>query len=185
MARSRLHVAFGHGLELGLLAADDAPAEAQAVVVPQDVHLIMGDLDGVLEAEASSVDEVVGSLGQVRRRRLGSLVVSRRREGARFLLQAVVYDFDRQPPSNQGAVFEALLAAFEEAKLRGVTRMAVRPLGTAYGALAPAAFLRLLAQVCFSSAELGTSLTTVDLVVVSPEEMARYEGLFEGLVARR
>jgi hypothetical protein len=183
MARSRLRVAFGRGLELGLLAADDAPAEAQAVVVPQDVHLIMGDLDGVIEPESTSVDEVLGSLNQVKRR-LGSLVVSRRRRGTKLLFQAVVYDFERQPPSNEAVVFEALLAAFEEAKARGVTRFAVRPLGTAYGALTPAAFLRLLAQVCFSSAELGTSLTTVDLVVVSPDEMARYEDLFEDLIAR-
>jgi hypothetical protein len=181
MARSRLHLAFGGGLDLGLLAADDAPAWAEAVVVPQDVHFIMGDLDGVLEAEAGSAAEVIGSLGDMRPRRLGGLVVSRRRAGGPLLLQAIVYDFDRQPPSSEAVVFEALLAAFEQVKARSVKRLAVRPLGTAYGGLPHEAFLRLLAQVCFSSAELGTSLKRVELVVASPDDLARYEALFGAL----
>jgi hypothetical protein len=184
MARSRLHLAFGGGLELGLLAADDAPADTDAIVVPQDVHLIMGDADGVLDAESASVDELVGSLAKLKPRRLGGLVVSRRRDGGPLLLQAVVYDFDRQPPSSGAVVFEALLAAFEAAKQRRVARLAVRPLGTAYGGLSPAAFLGHLAQVCYSSAELGTSVTRVDLVVASPDDMARYEGLLEALLSR-
>jgi hypothetical protein len=38
--------------------------------------------------------------------------------------------------------------------------------------------------VCYSSAELGTSVTRVDLVVASPDDMARYEGLLEALLSR-
>jgi hypothetical protein len=63
-------------------------------------------------------------------------------------------------------------------------RLAVRPIGTAHNGVSPEVFLRLLTQVCYSTAELGTSLRRVSLLVPSPEELERYQGLLKGLVER-
>ena len=183
MARSRLLVSFGTKLEMDLLAADEAPPEAQALVVPQDVNFIMGELDAVVESRESA-ESVLASIEASRPRRLGTLVPAAGRSGAPLLLQAVVYDFDRTPPATEGHVFETLLLAFEEAKGRSFSCLAVRPLGTAYGGLAPLAFLRLLVQVCYSSAELGTSVKRVYLMLHSPDEMGRYEGLLQQILKR-
>ena len=46
-------------------------------------------------------------------------------------------------------------------------------------------FLGLLAQVCYSSAEMGTTLRRVHLLLPSPEELLRYEVLLQTLVERR
>ena len=43
----------------------------------------------------------------------------------------------------------------------------------------------LLAQVCYSSAEMGTTLRRVHLLLPSPEELVRYEVLLQTLVERR
>ena len=100
-------------------------------------------------------------------------------------MQAIVYDFDHTPPAREVHVFEALLAAFEEARTRGLRSLAVQPLGTAHAGLDPARFLGLLAQVCYSSAEMGTTLRRVHLLLPSPEELVRYEVLLQTLVERR
>ena len=107
------------------------------------------------------------------------------RKGAPLVLQAIVYDFERSPPSRELHVFEALLAAFEEAKARGLSSVAVQPLGTAHAGLEAARFLRLLTQICYSSAELGTTVRRVHLLLPSPEELTRYEGLLQALVEKR
>jgi hypothetical protein len=96
-----------------------------------------------------------------------------------------VYDFESSPPAREAHVFEALLSAFEEAKARTMTCLAVQPLGTAHAGLPPARFLALLAQVCYSSAELGTSLRRIHLLLPSPEELARYESLLAQVVDRK
>ncbi len=61
----------------------------------------------------------------------------------------------------------------------------MQPLGTAHAGLDPALFLGLLAQVCYSSAEMGTTLRRVHLLLPSPEELVRYEVLLQTLVERR
>ena len=58
--------------------------------------------------------------------------------------------------------------------------MAVQPLGTAHAGLEAARFLRLLTQICYSSAELGTTVRRVHLLLPSPDELARYEGAAAG-----
>src|SRR6185436_3214817 len=107
------------------------------------------------------------------------------RRGAPLLVQAIVYDFGRCPPAREEDVFEALLAAFEEARARGTVGLALLPLGTAHSGLEPARFVRVLAQVCYTAAELGTSLRQVHLLLPSPQELERYEGLLKSLTAAR
>jgi hypothetical protein len=116
---------------------------------------------------------------------LGSIVVGTLREGGPLVFQAVVYDFQRSPPVRETDVFEALVAAFEEARSRQLSRLAVRPVGTAHAGLEPASFLRLLAQTCYSSAELGTSLRRVHLLLHSPDELRRYESLLPSVIVLR
>jgi hypothetical protein len=113
------------------------------------------------------------------------VVVGAPREGSPLLLQAIVYDFDRSPPAREIHVFEALIAAFEEARTRGIRSVAVQPLGTAHAGLDPERFLKLLAQVCYSSAEMETTVRRVHLLLPSPLELGRYEALLQALADKR
>jgi O-acetyl-ADP-ribose deacetylase (regulator of RNase III) len=109
-------------------------------------------------------------------------VILRPRDAHPLVFQAIVYDFGKTPPTREEPVFEALLAAFEEARTRGLTRLAVRPIGTAHSGLSAVQFLRLLTQVCYTAAELGTTVKRVSLLIPSPEELERYQGLLKSLV---
>lgn len=182
MGRTRSFVSFGEKLALDLLVGEDAPPLSQALVVAQDVNLILGDVEPVLE-EAAPEDAEKDALS-FRPRRLGSVVVVKPQEGKPLLLQAIVYDFDRVPPVSEETVFESLVGCFEEARNRGLARIAFRPLGTSHGGLAPATFLRLLTQACYTAAEMGTSLKRVFLLIPSPDEMERYQALLKGIVEK-
>lgn len=184
MTRSRTALRFGETLALDLVVGEAAPPAADAVVVPQDVNMIMGDVEAVVEASEQTEDLAAG-LSDFQPQRAGSLVVGPSRKARPLLLQAVVYDFDRSPPAWEEPVFEALLTAFEEAKARGFSSIAVRPLGTAHSGLPAAVFLKVLAQICYSAAELGTTLRRVWLLLPSPAELQRYQGLLEILMRER
>jgi len=184
MTRSRLALSFGEKLDLDLVVGDAPPPATGAVVVPQDVHLILGEV-GPLEDTRETPEQVLAASAQDRPKKPGSIVVAAAREGSPLLVQAIVYDFDHTPPAREVHVFEALLAAFEEARMRGLRSLAVQPLGTAHAGLDPSRFLGLLAQVCYSSAEMGTTLRRVHLLLPSPEELVRYEVLLQTLVERR
>ena len=184
MTRSRFALSFGEKLDLDLVVGEEAPPATDALVVPQDVHLILGEV-AQIEDTAETAEEVLARSAGDRPRRPGSIVVAPPRKGAPLVLQAIVYDFERSPPSREVHVFEALLAAFEEAKVRGLSSVAVQPLGTAHAGLEAVRFLRLLTQICYSSAELGTTVRRVHLLLPSPEELTRYEGLLQALVEKR
>lgn len=183
MARTRTFVSFGEKLALDLLVAEDAPSVAQGLVVPQDVNLILGDVEPVLE-ETTGAEDASESAASFRPRRLGSVVVLKPQSGKPLLFQAIVYDFDRVPPATEEPVYEALVTCFEEARTRGLARIALRPVGTAHGGLSPATFLRLLTQACYTTAELGTTLRRVFLLIASPDEMERYQALLKAIVER-
>jgi hypothetical protein len=183
---SRVVMSFGNRLELDLRVGEQPPRTAGVLVVPQDVHLILGDV-ATVEDTRETPEQVLAAVGDDRPPRTpGSILVAApARRGAPLLVQAIVYDFARNPPAREDEVFEALLAAFEEARARETHGMALQPLGTAHSGLEPARFLRLLAQVCFSAAELGTTVRRVHLLLPSPQEMQRYEGLLQALMAGR
>jgi hypothetical protein len=183
MSKSKLAVSFGEKLDLDLMVGEEAPPATDGIVIPQDVHMIMGELEPI-EESAETTDEILARTDG-RPRRPGTLVITPGKEGEPLVLQAVVYDFDRQPPTRELHVFEALMAAFEEAKSRSLTRLAVRPLGTAHMGLEPQRFLALLTQVCYSSAEMGTTLRRVHLLLASPDEMRRYEILLQKMVKKK
>ncbi len=174
-------ISFGESLDLDVVGGETAPRATGAVVVAQDVNLIMGEAAPSPEVEAAAA--AVGSAHEARR--LGSLVIGPAREGEPLLFQAVVYDFQRSPPVREVEVFDALVAAFEEARSRQISRMAVRPIGTAHSGLDPATFLRLLAQTCYSATELGTSLRRVHLLLGTADELRRYEALLPAVVVLR
>jgi hypothetical protein len=184
MARSRVAVCFGEDLDLDLVLGE-APATADALVVPQDIHLILGEATVIEDTGETPAEALAALLGRERPRRRGTVLVSPGSDGSPLLLQAIVYDFEDSPPAREIHVFESLLAAFEEATRRRLKSVAVRPLGTAHAGLAPAAFVRLLAQVCFTAAELGTTLRHVHLVLPSPDELASYERLVRELLLPR
>jgi hypothetical protein len=181
MPRSRLAVCFGEDLDLDLVMGE-APASAEALVVPQDIHLILGEATIIEDTGETPAEALAALLGRERPRRRGTVLVGPSSDGP-LLLQAIVYDFEDSPPAREVHVFESLLAAFEEATRRRLKSVAVRPLGTAHAGLAPAVFVRLLAQVCFTAAELGTTLRHVHLVLPSPDELVCYERLVRDLLA--
>ena len=119
MTRSRMALSFGERLDLDLLVGEDPPPLTGAMVVPQDIHLILGET-GPIEDTRETPEQVLAAPGALRPRRPGSVVVGAPREGSPLLLQAIVYDFDRSPPAREIHVFEALIAAFEEARTRGI-----------------------------------------------------------------
>ena len=184
MTRSRMALSFGERLDLDLMVGEDPPPLTGAMVVAQDVHLILGE-NGPIEDTRETPEQVLAAPGPQRPRRPGSVVVGASREGSPLLLQAIVYDFDRSPPAREIHVFEALIAAFEEARTRGIRSVAVQPLGTSHAGLDPERFLKLLAQVCYSSAELTTTVRRVHLLLPSPAELNRYEALLQALADKR
>lgn len=151
MLHSRLRLTFGGSLELGLCMGEGAPPESQALVVPQDVHLL---LDEAVAAEdpGESPEGAAGGAAAAEPRLPGTLVV---RAGSPLLLQAVVYDFARTPHARAGDVYEALTGSLEEARQRGLTRLAVQPVGTAHMGIDPRTFLRLLLLACSTAASSG------------------------------
>ncbi len=184
--RSRLALTFGEVLELDVVSAAGAPPETGAVVVPQDVYLILrevtaGDQETPVRTPAQALSEAL----RQRPRRRGTIVPATRRDGSPLVLQAIVYDFEDTPPTAEAFVFEALMAAFEEAGTRKLGSVAVQPLGTDHGGIEPDRFLALLTQVCYSSVELGTSLRRVHLLVSSPLELELYERLLREAAGAR
>jgi hypothetical protein len=183
LTRSRYTLSFCGRLELDLVGGDTPPADSQALVVPQDVYLILGEV-GLIEETREPLAAVWAALGRLKPKPRGSVLVSPGSGGAPLLLQAIVYDFEDAPPVRSVHVFEALLTAFEEARRRKLGSLALHPLGTAHHGVAAEEFVCLLSQVCLSAAELGTSLKHVHLLLPSPDELARYEGLLTSLGRR-
>jgi hypothetical protein len=184
VTRPRIALSFGERLDLDLMAGENPPPLTGALVVAQDVHLILGEA-GPIEDTAETPEQVLAASVSQRPRRPGSVVLGAAREGSPLLMQAIVYDFDRSPPAREIHVFEALIACFEAARARGLRSLAVQPLGTAHSGLDPDRFLRLLAQVCYSSSELGTTVRRVHLLLSSPLELDGYGALLRALADRR
>lgn len=179
MLHSRLRLSFGASLELGLCMGEGAPPETQALVVPQDVHLLLGEA-GPLEEGGPGPERAAAQAAEAEPRAPGSLVVV---AGTPLLLQAVVYDFAHTPHARAADVFAALAASLEEGRKRGLARLAVQPVGTAHAGVEPRTFLRLLLLACSTAAELGTSVERVRVVLPSPADLARYELLLRTLVS--
>jgi len=180
---SGVALSFGEALELDLVSGAEAPPQTGALVVAQDVYLILGEVTALgEEAPVRTPDQVLSEALRQRPRRRGTVLASPQLSGQPLLLQAIVYDFEDAPPTRESFVFEALMSAFEEAGSRRLTAMAVRPLGTAHSGISPERFLALLSQVCFTAVELGTSLRRVHLLLDSPAELMLYERLLRALV---
>lgn len=176
--RSRVALAFGDTLELDLVRGAEAPPHTGALVVAQDVHLILGEVTEIdEEAVVHSPAQALAEAVRHRPRRRGTVLAGPPRPGRPLLLQAIVYDFEESPPTREPYVFEALINAFEAAASRGVSSLALHPLGTAHAGIEPERFLALLVQVCYTAAELGTRLRQVHLLVPSPSELEMYERL--------
>lgn len=180
---SRFSVCFAESLDLDLVLGDEPPPATDVVVIPQDVYLLLGDVTSLEDPPETPAELLAASLRQ-RPRRRGTLVVPPPRKGEPLVLQAVVYDFEDASPTREVHVFEVLLAAFEEAKTRGMRSLALYPLGTGYGGVPASRFLDLLTQVCYSAVELGTTLRHVHLLLPSPEELAHYQELLRSLAER-
>ena len=111
-----------------MAAGEDMPRQAEVLVVPQDVHLIMGDVVAVEDTGATLQEVAEGAATDSSPLESGTIVVQKGQAGP-LVIQAIVYDFERSPPVRREDVFAALLAAFEETHRRTLTRLAVRPPG--------------------------------------------------------
>ena len=182
---SRFALSFGDSLDLDLVIGDEAPPATEAIVVPQDVYLILGEVTSL--AEAAPVRTPAQALSEAARQRpcrRGTVLAAPQQPGRPLLLQDIVYDFEDSPPTRESYVFEALMSAFEEASPRRVSSLAVQPLGTAHAGIEPLRFLNLLMQVCYSAVELGTHVRRVHLMLPSPAELELYERLLRELAGR-
>ncbi len=182
--RSRLTLSFGEKLGLEMQVAEKPPATIEALIVPQDVNLIMGEVRSI-EDTRETAEEVLAAAQGEKAHEPGTVLLGADREGEALVLQAVVYDFRTVPPVRAEHVFAALVTAFEEARRRRIERLALWPLGTAHAGLESRVFLRLLAQVCYSSAELGSSIRQVQLLLGSSAELLYYEDLLREQVHPR
>lgn len=184
--RSHFAISFGESLDLDLVLGEEAPPATEALVVPQDVYLILGEVTAGDEAAVVRTPaQVLSEALRQRPRRRGSVLASPPQAGRPLLLQAIVYDFEESPPTSEPYVFEALINAFETAAGRRVSSLALQPLGTAHAGIEPERFVALLTQVCYSAAELGTTLRQVHLLVPSPAELEMYERLLRALAGGR
>ena len=182
VVHSRVALSFGESLDLDLVIGEEAPPATQAIVVPQDVYLILGEVTAIgEEAAVRTPAQALSEAARQRPCRRGTVLAAPQQPGQPLLLQAIVYDFEDSPPTGEAYVFEALMSAFEEASGRRVTSLAVQPLGTAHAGIEPLRFLTLLMQVCYSAVELGTRLRRVHLMLASPAELELYERLLRGL----
>ena len=81
LIRARFAVSFGDALDLDLVSGEQAPPATEAVVVPQDVHLILGDV-ATIEDTRETPEQVLAASAQERPRRPGSIVVAPPKQGA-------------------------------------------------------------------------------------------------------
>src|SRR5262249_14394048 len=63
LIRARFAVSFGESLDLDLVAGEEAPPATEAVVVPQDVHLILGDVADI-EDTRETPEQVLAATAQ-------------------------------------------------------------------------------------------------------------------------
>ena len=138
VVHSRVALSFGESLDLDLVIGEEAPPATQAIVVPQDVYLILGEVTAIgEEAAVRTPAQALSEAARQRPCRRGTVLAAPQQPGQPLLLQAIVYDFEDSPPTGEAYVFEALMSAFEEAGSRRLTAMAVRPLGTAHSGISP------------------------------------------------
>jgi hypothetical protein len=179
---SHFTLSFGQSLDLDLMIGEEAPPATGALVVPQDVYLILGEVTAIAEqAPVRTPTQALSEAARQRPCRRGTVLAGPQQPGRPLLLQAIVYDFEDSPPTREAYVFEALMSAFEEASGRRVTSLALQPLGTAHAGIEPLRFVTLLMQVCYSAVELGTRLRHVHLMLSSPAELEMYERLLREL----
>ncbi len=164
MTRSRMALSFGERLDLDLMVGEE-PAAAHGGDGGAPGHPSDPRRDGPHRGHARDAGAGARRAGLAAPAPAGVGGGGRAAGGSPLLLQAIVYDFDRSPPAREIHVFEALIAAFEEARTRGIRSVAVQPLGTSHAGLDPERFLKLLAQVCYSSAELSTTVRRVHLLL--------------------
>jgi len=101
-----------------------------ALVLQEDRNLVMGPpglLDPHVEAD---VDEALRAAAAQRPVPLGRFVVSRPANGpAPLAYGAVVHDFDSRPTCRPGDVRRSLTAIFADADRRGLSNLAIEPIG--------------------------------------------------------
>jgi len=128
-------------MDIGLFDADSC--EPHAIVREEDVQLILS-----AAAELRPVPETFARIERMaleaRRHEPGSVVV---RAGRPLSMLAIIHDVDREPSCCEEWILAATRAVFREAQWRGLTTIAMPPLGTVHGGLAPEQGIELLATV--------------------------------------
>ncbi|NLI79654.1 MAG: hypothetical protein GX442_24820 [Candidatus Riflebacteria bacterium] len=161
------------GIRWAVTTRDPWDVPADAAIMAQDRHRVFGpvrEVAGEPPADGAIGQALAAVSGGQPDARAGEVLVSRRPWcAARFLLEAVVYDLDRQAILDEDALAIALPEALRQAGDLGAETIALGPLGTEYGVIAPDRFATLLVTALEQA---HPRLPTLDRLIVATREPA-------------
>lgn len=174
--------AWLQGIRWTVAARDLWAVPADAAIMAQDGHRVFGpvrEVGGETPA-AATVNQALAAVDDATPpARPGDILVSRRPWcAARFLLEAVVYDLDRQAILDEDVLVAALPEAWRQAGDLGAETIALGPLGTEYGVIAPDRFAALLVAALEQA---RPRLPTLECLIVATREPALAANLRKAL----
>jgi hypothetical protein len=143
------------GVEIVLCPWGELPEAPDALVLPEDTHLVLQAVTTELDPGATPLDLWVAleRAARAEKRPLGSVIIEDGApRGVHTIARVVVYDFDQEPICHQTSVATGLAAAFEALMRRACAAVAVAPLGTMRGEIPWETYLE---TVCAVVARLG------------------------------
>jgi len=157
-----------------------------ALVVAEDTYLILDETPSLLRPLEPSPD--TRAVADLAERELplkpGTVqVTGGGAYGVPYLLRAVVYDFSSATPCREEQVYAALVEVFSLAKRGDLRALAFRPLGTGFGGISSASFLRLLLRSTLTAVEVGVELERIELLVDTALELSLYRTELENLLS--
>ncbi len=169
------------GIRCSVTARHPWDVPADAAIMAQDRHRVFGpvrEADG--ESPAAALSQALAAVdGGLPAARPGDILVSRLPWcAARFLLEAVVYDLDRQTIFDENALITTLPEALRQAGDLGAETIALSPLGTEYGVIAPDRFA---ARLAAALEQARPRLPALDRLIVAAREPALADHLRQAL----
>lgn len=139
------------GVRVAAAPLELPPFPVDAVAEEQDTARVLGDADVLLEPDESYA-QLVREMGAEPRKEPGGVVV---RNGRPLRLETIVYDFEVEPCCREAWIVAALETILREVAARGITALALPPLGSRHGGFDRRRFLALLRQRLLSGVPAG------------------------------
>jgi hypothetical protein len=131
---------IGHlgSTEIILWQSHDQPGQLDALILPEDTHLILQAVTEELDPNTTPLDlwAAIQRAADSDKHPLGSVVIANGKErGVEYIASAIVYDFEAEPISRKETVINGLDNAFTKLVERGCGTIGVFPLGTMRGGI--------------------------------------------------